>query len=289
MRRCAFLTLAERGNYVIDDEHAYGPMAECGWQVEPVVWDASDNDWNTYQLVVIRSPWDYQLKPEKFLRVLGQIEASSARLENPLSIVGWNLEKTYLRDLHQQGVEIVPTRFADALAPGELTELFALLETDELVIKPQVGATASGAYRLHQDSFVALQEEVEAYYASTPLLVQPFLKHIETEGEYSLFYFNGEYSHAILKTPKANDFRSQEEHGADIQPIQANDRLQSAGRRALAGLAENLLYARVDFVRSNSSKGFQLMELELIEPALYFRTDPESPYRFAQAVHALMG
>ncbi len=288
MRRCAFLTLAERGNYVIDDEHAYAPMAELGWQVEPVVWDEPEIDWDAYELVVIRSPWDYQLKPAEFLQVLAKIEASSARLENPAAIVEWNLQKTYLNDLQERGVEIVPTHFAPRLKKGELATLFDTIEADEIVLKPQVGATAMGAYRLSLQDLERMQKEIEAYYANTALMAQPFLNAIASEGEYSLFYFSGEYSHAILKTPKAQDFRSQEEHGADIQPVIANDPLREAGKKAIDSIGESLLYARADFVRANDGAGFQLMELELIEPALYFRTDPDSAMRFARAADALM-
>lgn len=288
MRRCAFLTLAEQGHYVIDDEHAYAPMAELGWQVDPVVWNDPSADWNQYELVVIRSPWDYTQQPQQFMRVLGEIEASKARLENPARIVAWNLQKTYLQDLEARGLVIVPTHFADALAADELPGLFETVGSDQIVIKPQVGATASGAFRLRREELAAQQQEIENYYVRTPLMVQPFLNNVATEGEYSLFYFSGDYSHAILKTPKENDFRSQEEHGGNIQSIEAEDALRAAGQRAVESIGETLLYARADFVRSNDNSEFQLMELELIEPALYFRTDPQSALRFARAVDALM-
>lgn len=122
-----------------------------------------------------------------------------------------------------------------------------------------------------------------------PFMVQPFLSNIIEEGEYSLFYFGGEYSHAILKTPRKNDFRVQEEHGGIINPVPANDELKARGAFILNSLTKMPLYARMDFVR-NGENHFAIMEVELIEPALYFRMDhPGAAERFAHAVNNWAG
>ena len=287
-RRCAFLTLAERGNYVIDDERAYAPMADLGWQVDAVPWDSTDADWNQYELVIIRSTWDYQTRPDQFLSALQQIVSSGTRLENPRSIVEWNITKTYLRDLDERGVKIVPSWFAERLGAGDIGDLFKRFDADEIVIKPQIGATASGAYRLQRDSFAEQQQEVERYYANKALLAQPYMPCIASEGEYSLFYFNGNFSHAILKTPKASDFRSQEEHGATIKSTDIDPALRACGQRAVDAIGQKLLYARADFVRGDAPTDYRLMELELIEPSLYLRTHPDAPRRFAEAINSLV-
>ena len=112
-------------------------------------------------------------------------------------------------------------------------------------------------------------------------MVQPFMPNIVSEGEFSLFYFGGEYSHTILKTPKPKDFRVQEEHGGIIKAVQPTDKLLKAGQKVFEFIAPKPLYARIDFVR-DAADDFALMELELIEPALYFRMDEESPKRFAK-------
>ena len=116
-------------------------------------------------------------------------------------------------------------------------------------------------------------------------MAQPFLSHVVAEGEFSLFYFNGTLSHSILKTPKADDFRVQEEHGGVIRAVEVESKLREAGDAALGALDSVPLYARADFVRANDGGGFWLIELELIEPSLYLRTDPGAPARFAQALH----
>jgi glutathione synthase/RimK-type ligase-like ATP-grasp enzyme len=184
-----------------------------------------------------------------------------------------------------RGVPNVPTLWRDRLRADELPELFEAVGAEEVVIKPVIGANASGAFRLDRHSARSRAEEVAGYYADRPLMAQPFLRAIPTEGEFSLFYFNGEHSHTILKTPKLGDFRVQEEHGGRLRTVQAEPELTAAGALILAALDEQPLYARADFVRANSGGSYWLMELELIEPSLYFRMDPAAPARFARALH----
>ncbi len=284
MRTCAFLTLADPGDYFIDDEHAYEPLRALGWRVEAVPWNRPGVAWQTFDLVVIRSSWDYTADVDGFLAVLADIEGRGVPLENRLPLVRWNLDKTYLRELAARGVPIVPTVWRDRLAPGELSGLFAEVAGDEMVIKPVVGANAEGAYRLDARAARERADEVETYYADRALQAQPLARAILDEGEYSLIYFNGELSHAILKTPKSQDFRVQEEHGGIIRAVAADPALLAAGRKILGALDETPLYLRADLVRANDGDGFWLMELELAEPSLYLRMDPEAPARFARAL-----
>ncbi|MGI8433025.1 MAG: ATP-grasp domain-containing protein [Chthoniobacterales bacterium] len=284
MPRCAFLTLEDPTGFVIDDELAYAPLAALGWRAEAIPWSRKVN-WQVYDAIVIRSTWDYINHPDAFLAVLAEIESSGTPLCNSLELVRWNLRKTYLRDLAARGVPVVPTIWREQLQPNELPGLLAAVGTREVVIKPIVGLNAEGAFRLDPQTASSRADEVGAYYADRAFMVQPFLSAITTEGEYSLFYFNGQYSHAISKVPKAADFRVQEEHGGLITAVTTNDALRAAGETALRALGTAPLYARADFVRANDGSDYWLMELELIEPALYLRMDPGAPERFARALH----
>ena len=277
MRRCAFLTTGSLENFVTYDHLLHEPLAECGWQVDEVPWRA-DVEWNTYEVVVVRSPWDYQDDPEQFWSVLEAIDRSAARLENPLELMRWNLQKTYLRDLETQGFPIVPTRWLDRLAPDALPALFDAFGADEIVVKPVVGANADDTFRLTRD---AATDEVMAAFADRACLAQPFVQAVVDEGEFSLFYFGETYSHTILKTPTPGDFRVQEEHGGPIRAVEPEPALRAVSDVVFAALAPRPLYARTDFVRLPT--GFALMEVELIEPSLYFPYDPASPARFADA------
>ncbi|HEX4667322.1 MAG TPA: hypothetical protein VH207_12045 [Chthoniobacterales bacterium] len=285
MLRCAFLTLDDPTGFVIDDELASAPLADRGWRVQAISWRAPAADWRTFDAVVIRSTWDYVADPDAFLATLGEIEHAGTSLFNSLDLVRWNIRKTYLGDLAERGVPVVPTIWRERLAPAQLSVLIEELGVDEIVIKPVVGLNAQGVFRLTASRARQPCAELNAYYAKRALMAQPFLSHVMTEGEFSLFYFNGQLSHAILKTPKARDFRVQEEHGGIIRAVGSEPALRQAGDNVLRALDSVPLYARADFVRANDAGGFWLMELELIEPSLYLRMDPGAPERFAQALH----
>lgn len=285
MKRCAFLTLENPAGYVIDDDLAYQPLQELGWRVEAIPWSRPGVSWSSYDAVVIRSTWDYAAVPQKFLAALAAIEQSGAPLFNDLQTVRWNLDKTYLRSLAERDVPIVPTAWRERLHRGELAALFDEAGSEEIVVKPVVGAGAIGAFRLERGSLTPQRAaEVEAYYADRALMAQPFLKAITSEGEYSLFYFDGQFSHAIQKVPQPGDFRVQEEHGSQILSTAADAQLRAAGDRAVQAIGNVPLYARADLVRANHGNDFWLIELELVEPSLYLRMDDQSPQRFAEAL-----
>lgn len=226
MRRCAFLTVDDATGYVIDDALAYEPLRALGWHVEPVSWRQSEVAWEDYDAVVIRSTYDYADAPDAFLAALNAIERAGTPLFNGLDLVRWNLRKTYLRDLAERGVPVVPTVWHEPLRPGELHDLLDDVGAGEVVVKPVVGACAEGAYRFDRRTAREKAREIESFYADRAFMAQPFLSAIVAEGEFSLFYFNGEYSHAILKTPETVDFRVQEEHGGLIRPVQPDAPLQ---------------------------------------------------------------
>ena len=285
---CAFLTTDHLAGFVTYDHDAVAPLAALGWTVDFVPWRA-EADWDAYDLVVVRSPWDYQSDPDAFLAALDAIDRSTARLENPLPVLRWNLRKTYLRDLHAAGVRVVPTAVVPALTPDRLAALFEHWGTPEIVVKPVVGANADDVFRLRSGDEAAGRAGVSAF-ADRESLAQPFVRSVVEEGEFSVFVFGGQASHAILKTPASGDFRVQEEHGGRIRAVVPELRLLALTNAALGAVPAPapLLYARVDAVRMPDG-GFAVMEVELIEPSLYFPYGPGAADRFAQAVDALRG
>ena len=282
---CAFLTTHDLTDFVTYDHDAVAPLESRGWRVTFVPWRA-EADWDAYDLVVIRSPWDYQDDPDAFLSVLESVDCSAARLENPLGVVRWNLRKTYLRDLEASGVRIVPAAWETGPTPERLATLSRQWDAAEIVVKPVVGANADGVYRLHPDDEEG-QRACASVFAGRDVLVQPFVPSVVEEGEFSVFAFGGETSHAILKTPAAGDFRVQEEHGGRIRGVAPEPPLLALADAALAAVPTDspLLYARADAVRMPDG-GFAVMELELIEPSLYFPYGTGSAARFAAAVDA---
>jgi glutathione synthase/RimK-type ligase-like ATP-grasp enzyme len=249
--------------------------------VEEVPWRRPGVDWGRFDAVIIRTTWDYHEDTEAFVSVLERIKRSGTPLENALDLTLWNMNKTYLRDLERRGIPIVPTIWGSDIGPVDRESILRRLGTNEVVLKPLIGASAYHTYRLHRGS--ATWSEAAAVFEHRGYLAQPFIGSVVEEGEYSLFFFGGEYSHAVLKTPQSQDFRVQEEHGGMIRAAAASGELVRAGARVMAALGQVPLYARVDLVRL-AGAGYGLMELELIEPALYLRMDEGAPKRFACAL-----
>ena len=281
--RVAFLSIPIeelKKNFVADDELMVEPLRRLGHTAEFVPWK-SQVDWRQYDGVVIRTTWDYHNDLQTFLRVLEQIQAQT-RLANSLETVRWNADKkVYLRDLEKEGTRIVPTILGDgSIDTRQIQQWCDQLEADEIVIKPSVGANAQDTFRIKRSADGV--DEWSRIFENRSYMVQPFMDEIVNEGEFSLFYFNGLYSHAVLKTPKAEDFRVQEEHGATIQPIVPPQALPSMGEKILNRISPTPLYARVDFVRTGDE--FAVMELELIEPSMYLRTSACAPELFAIAI-----
>ena len=282
MARIGYLTMHSLEDFECYDHLTYPAMRARGHSVIELPW-REPTDWSQFDAIVIRSTWDYQDDPALFLQVLASIEASAARLINPLTTVCWNIDKSYLRELSEQGVAIVPTHFSESLAPRQLESAAIDFACEQLIVKPAVSANADDTFRLSPENVDSFTAGSLSRFKQRRCLIQPFIPSILDEGEFSLFYFNGELSHCILKTPKAGDFRVQEEHGGELTLIATPEpALQSAGAKAIQVIGSDLLDARLDFVRSGGA--FLLMEAELIEPSLYFNLDASAAQRFAHAL-----
>ena len=273
--------MQDEGDYVTDYHLSFAPMRSLGWRVETVAW-RSNPDWNQFAAVYICAPWDYPQHCDEFRAVLERIDASAAILFNDKSTVEWNLEKTYLRDVAAGGGDIVPSSWYEFFDAAAVPGFFTAHACDTVVIKPTIGANAQDTFVLNNPVDDALVEHLARVFKSQRFFVQPFIDNIQTEGEYSLFFFNGEYSHAILKTPEAGDFRVQEEHGAAINACTPPETLLRIANEVFARIQPLPLYGRGDWVRGSDGR-FLLMELELIEPSLYLRTDRDAATRFAVA------
>jgi glutathione synthase/RimK-type ligase-like ATP-grasp enzyme len=283
MPRLAFLTLEDRTEFVIDDAVGIAEFTRRGWPVDEIPWRTKGVDWHRYDGVVIRTPWDYQRDVDGFLVTLEEIEKTGVPVANSTSLVRWNSRKTYLRDLAARGVAIVPTQWGHGLTAAELRALPGRFGVGECVIKPVVSANADDTYRVKATMGDAEAAHIALRFLDRDWMAQPFVRAVVEEGELSVFYFGGRYSHAVTKRPKAGDFRVQEEHGGVIVTLTPDEALRTAADRVLAALGEAPLQARVDLVRLDNGT-LAVMELEAIEPSLYFRTHPDAPRNFADAV-----
>jgi len=280
--KVAFLSTDNLENFFTYDKLLFEPMKKIGWIAEEISWKSEEVNWNDYSSVIVRSTWDYQNDSEKFLNVLEKINNSSAHLENNLDLMRWNMNKNYLYDLENKGIRIVETIWEKSFNPNTAFQYFDKLKSDEIIIKPNISANADNTFRLTREELIEKLPELEKIFADREFMVQPFMQNIVDEGEYSLFFFNGEFSHCVLKRPKEKDFRVQEEHGGKFKSIVPSEQQKTIGKNIIDKLAVLPLYGRTDLVRT-ADNDFALMELELIEPSLYFNMDSESPTRFTKA------
>jgi glutathione synthase/RimK-type ligase-like ATP-grasp enzyme len=283
MQKIAYLTMDHLDDFECYDELTLPHLKDLGWQVEMVSWRADNIDWDQYKAVIIRSPWDYQDDAAAFANRLTEIEASKAELLNSKSTCEWNINKTYLRELESKGAAIVPTLWPEHFDANQLAGYFTHFKTEQIILKPLVSANADNTFWLKKSNYADKVNELEQCFKAREFMVQPFMQSVIDEGEFSLFYFAHQYSHCILKTPKADDFRVQEEHGGRLKAVEPEPKLLEQAEQILKLVSPKTLYARVDVVRHGEQ--FALMELELIEPSLYFNMDSQSPKRFAQALN----
>lgn len=287
LKKAALLSMDSLENFFTYDKLLIEPMKQFGWLAEEVSWRNKNINWSDYDAVIVRSTWDYQHDSEKFVEVLNKIN-SLTHLENDLELMKWNMNKKYLFDLEKKGVKIVTTLWENKFDRAKALSYFETLDSEEIIIKPNISASADNTFRLNKNKLVSSFDKLENIFADREFMVQPFIKNIISEGEYSLFFFNGKLSHSVRKIPKENDFRVQEEHGGDIQPITAPEKVVVVAESIIKQLSTTPLYLRVDLVRVENDK-FALMELELIEPSLYLNKDKEAPLRFVKAFLEKMG
>lgn len=281
----ALATSAKVPELTDDDRLLVDALAAAGVRAEPAVWTDSQLDWRKYAGVVIRSTWDYHLKHEEFLSWLDRLSGAGVPVWNTPALVKWNSEKTYLRELADAGVAIVPTRWLECGDVFSLADVFRDTGWDEAVVKPGISASAHDTWRVSAEPSAADESEFARMVGRDRVLVQPFIREVQTEGEWSLLFYGGSYSHSVIKRPASRDFRVQREHGGTSERLEPPAHVIDAAARALAAAEHGraaTLYARVDGCVVDSS--FVLMELELIEPDLFLREHAYAPSRLAAAL-----
>jgi len=250
-------------------------LARRDVHAEIAPWDAAI-DWARFALVVLRTPWDYVGRHERFLAWV-RATADVTTLVNHADIIAWNLHKSYMVLLGRAGIPVVPTslvpRGADMACQNTARSAFG----DEIVIKPAIAAGASEAIRTTASSAQARAHLTELL-VSGDALVQPYLAAV-ADGEVSLVSFGGVVSHAVRKLPAPGDFRVQEEHGGSVVAHVASDAERAVAQAVLSALPRPTLYARIDLV--TTSDGPLLMEAELIEPELFLPFASGAADRFA--------
>ena len=248
----------------------------AGISVEPRPW-TDVGDLAGVDAVLPLVAWGYHLRFAEWLALLDRMEQPGAPLMlNPPALLRWNSDKSYLGGLAAAGVPTVASRTVDALDEAALAEARAAFG-DELVVKPLVSAAADDTFRIGPDA------PIPASVRGKRMLVQPFMPSIASAGEYSLMLFGGAFSHAIVKRPKPGDFRVQPHLGGSETPCAPPEGAIALAKAALAAAPAPATYARVDMVEG-ANGALQIMELELIEPALWLQHAPDAGAAFAATI-----
>ncbi|HET9767438.1 MAG TPA: hypothetical protein VFS60_11365 [Thermoanaerobaculia bacterium] len=287
--RVALVTAARARGLDEDMPLLLAALAARGLEAVEVVWDDPAVEWAGFDLVVLRSTWDYYACREEFLAWAERVAAVS-ELQNPVPVLRWNTDKRYLRDLERAGVPIVPTRF---VGPGEPATLPADGELD-VIVKPAVSAGSNDTARYRAgEREAALAHVARLRGEGRVAMVQPYQHAVDEQGETALLYFDGRFSHAIRKGaifaggPEiVGGLFAREE----IRPREASSAERAVGDAALRGAAGvlpaevlPLLYARVDLVPlADGSPG--VLELELCEPSVFVAHAEGAAERFVAAI-----
>jgi glutathione synthase/RimK-type ligase-like ATP-grasp enzyme len=282
MRHIAFATSADYPELTPDDHLAVEALATAGVSVRAAIWDDPGVRWDAFDAVVVRSCWNYHLRPGEFLEWLAAVEATGVPLFNAPGTVRWNLDKSYLADLARDGIAVPPTVWLERGSEVDLGGLLVERGWKRAVVKPAISASAYETWTTSPARAAADAPRLRALLDRSTVMLQPFLDEVCTGGEWSLIFFDGAYSHSVLKRPAAGDFRVQSELGGSHEAAEPPARLVEAAKRTLEAAPGRSLYARVDGVDSNGD--LLLMELELIDPVLFFALDPAAPSRFARAL-----
>ena len=248
----------------------------AGCTVDPVPW-TDVGGLSGYDLVLPLVAWGYHLDYPGWLALLDRAEAEHWPMINPPALLRWNSDKAYLAELADRGVSTVPTLAAEACCDADLEEARRRFGSDWLVIKPPVSASASGTHRIGPN------DDLPAESFRRPMIVQPLIEEIARTGEYSLMLFGGEYSHAVVKRPKSGEFRVQPHLGGVTLPSKAPRGAVELAKQALAAAPADAAYARVDIIPDDGGV-LRIMELELIEPALFLDHAADGGAAFTRSV-----
>ena len=250
-------------------------LVRAGVAVEPLAW-TDPGDLRAFDIVLPLVAWGYQSDPDRWFALLDRLAHEGVRVANPVPVLRWNTDKAYLQEVQAAGVPTVPTRLVKALDEDALEEARRDFGT-ELVIKPPISASAYGTHRLGPS------DPVPADALGRTMMVQPFLQSVMAEGEYSLIFFDGVFSHAIVKRAKSGDYRVQPHLGGTEVKCDSPEGSRRVAEAALAVVPEPLAYARVDLIRLNDGR-LGVIELELIEPSFWLQHAPDGGASFAAAV-----
>ena len=269
-------------NVLLEDELIIAAFEKAGLNVCRMNWDRPDFDWASTKAVLFRATWDYFNRFKEFDQWLMSIKDKTL-LINPYDQILWNIDKHYLKELEQQGINTVETIYIE---PGEtktITEIMKESGWKEAILKPAISGGARHTYRLNLENVEEHQEVFEQLIREESMMLQPFLNNILKKGEVSYMVFGGKFSHAVLKIAKPGDFRVQDDFGGSVHHYTPNAEEIAFAENCALKCSPTPIYARIDIALDNSN-ALALIEMEMIEPELWFRMNDQSAQILTEAI-----
>lgn len=266
-------------NVILEDKYVMDACTSEGLKVNRVAWDDPDFDWSTTKFALFRAVWDYFDRIEEFQNWYKNT-SKLTKFINPKSLIDWNIDKHYLKELHQKGIPISKTLFVESGEKTSLLQAFQKLKYqgvngDDFVLKPCIAAGARHTYKIHISEADDYNPIFQRLILKEAMIVQEFQNNVVKHGELSLMLFNGEFTHSVLKMAKPGDFRVQDDFGGSVQHYQATEEEIEFAQKVIHATPQLPLYARVDMFRNNNDQ-LALAELEIFEPELWFRLHPQA-------------
>ncbi len=265
---------AEDWRWAFDSEAA--ALIDGGVEVDAIAWTEA-RELRGYDTILPLVAWGYFERPREWFELLDHLEAGDIPVINPPSVLRWSSDKAYLAELGARGVPTVPTMAVSSLAPADVERARERFGTQTIILKPPMSGGAFHTYRLMPGEAAPEQR------LGLPAILQPFIKAIGTGGEYSVMLFDGVPSHCVLKRPMPGDFRVQPHLGGTTEPCEAPDGAEAIALAALAAAPDRATYARVDLIRDDDGD-LKVMELELVEPALFLDFAPDRGAAFTRSI-----
>jgi len=265
-----------------EDDLVKQALIKLGLKAHRLSWDDPDFNWADTKSILFRTTWDYFDRFDEFSTWLEHV-SKVTKLINSKDIIYWNIDKHYLKDLHNNGIRIAETHFIEPKTKTTLKTLHKQLGWTDTVLKPCISGAARHTYKLNTENLDQHETIFQELIAKESMMLSPFQHHIVDKGEVSMMVFNGEFTHAILKVAKEGDFRVQDDYGGTVHEYQASKEEIAFAEQVVKACKEQPLYARVDIFTNNNDE-LAVLELELIEPELWFRYYPEAANVLAKAI-----
>lgn len=283
--KIALLTCEKLPELTAADQLLIPALAKHNIVAKPAIWSDKNINWSDYEYLIFRNTWDYFEKETEFNLWLDQIEKLGIKTLNPIGIIKQNKHKFYLREMEKQGISILPTVFIDKTNSLDLSELIPS-HWKKAVIKPAFSAGSYLTEVFEVRDIQKINNDYKNLAEEKELLLQEFMPEIQIAGETSFIFFNKKFSHAVNKKPVDGDFRVQSQFGGKYTLVQPSLELIEKAQRIVNTFPENLLYARVDGIIIDTE--LYLMEIECIEPDLYFDISKGALERFVSSIVELI-